>query len=169
MSRRRNKRGAAMVEAAVVLPVLISFLGLTMMMYRGYAEKLDKNQQIRSSTLDYASHACQSQKISYSGNGTGTSGSSVGGVNPGQSNANDVLSQNGANAATTSGFMNKASVNYSTRTIVNPKPNTATKGTGLTLRVNGATSTALCNEVPRDGNFTGFFGYIKNVLTGSAS
>ncbi len=167
--RKRTKRGAAMVEAAVVLPVLISFLGLTMMMYRGYAEKLDKNQQIRSSTLDYASHACRSQRISYSGNGSSSSGTSVGGVNPGQSNANEVLSQNGANAATTSGFMNKAAVNYSSRTIINPKPNSASGGMGLSLKVNGATSYALCNEVPRDGNFSGFFGYIKGVITGSSS
>ncbi len=165
---QRGKRGAAMVEAAVVIPVMIAFLGLTMMMKNAYTAKLTKNQQVRSQVLDYASHQCNSNRISYSGTSQGQGGSSVGGVNPGQANANDALAASGPASQSVSGFMGKAQVTYGGMTVVNPKPNTATRGMGLTLRVNGETSSALCNETPRDGSFSGMFGYIKDQITSFA-
>ena len=63
---RRGSRGAAMVEAAVVIPVMVSFLAVIGLMKNGYDRKITINQQTRSQVLDYASHNCQSQTITYS-------------------------------------------------------------------------------------------------------
>ena len=162
---RTRQRGAALVEAAVVLPVMVAMLGLTMMMYQAYATKLDSNQHIRSEVLDYASHNCKSQTISYGGTSKG--GSSIatgqGGVGSSDGISSGALGQSGGSASA-SGFMDKAEVSYSGKTINNPKPNTATKGQGLTLQVKGETSSALCNEQPEDGNIGGLFSYATSKL-----
>lgn len=57
--RRRARRGAAMVEAAVVIPVMLIFLGLIVFTSRSYAKKLDKQTGTRASALYYASHNCE--------------------------------------------------------------------------------------------------------------
>jgi len=166
---RPSQRGAALVEAAVVLPVMIAMLGLTMMMYQGYSAKLVSNQQIRSEVLDYASHNCKSSTITYSGNSR--SGGSVATGQSGTGGSSDPISGGALGASgggpKASGLMGKAEVSYSTKTITNPKPNTATKGAGLTLTVKGAKSSALCNEEPEDGSIGGVFSYAKNKI-GSA-
>lgn len=54
----RRTRGAALVEAAVVIPTLLVFLGLIMYVHKGYATKMDKQFGTRSGTLYYASHNC---------------------------------------------------------------------------------------------------------------
>ena len=48
-----------MVEAAVVIPTLLVFLGLIMYVHNGYAAKMDKQFGTRSGTLYYASHSCE--------------------------------------------------------------------------------------------------------------
>lgn len=163
--RRGNQRGAALVEAAVVLPVMIAMLGLTMMMYQAYSAKLVSNQQVRSEVLDYASHACKSQKITYSGNtkGGGSVATGAGGAGASDSTSAGALGASGGSAKA-SGIMAKAEVSYATKSIVNPKPNTATAGQGLTLKVNGAKSSALCVEEPQDGSISGIFSYAKNKI-----
>jgi Flp pilus assembly protein TadG len=56
--RRRRQRGAAIVEAALVMPVMAVFLGLIAFTHHSYAAKIDKQAATRSGTLFYASHAC---------------------------------------------------------------------------------------------------------------
>lgn len=56
---RRKERGAALVEAALVIPVMVVFLGLIMFTHRSYAVKMDKQLGTRAGTLYYASHACK--------------------------------------------------------------------------------------------------------------
>ena len=46
------------MEAAVVIPTLLVFLGLIMYVHKGYAAKMDKQMGTRAGTLYYASHAC---------------------------------------------------------------------------------------------------------------
>ena len=55
---RRATRGAALVEAAVVIPVMLVFAGLTMFSSRSYEMKVDKQFGTRAGTLYYASHSC---------------------------------------------------------------------------------------------------------------
>jgi hypothetical protein len=56
---RRNQRGAALVEAAVVIPVMLVFLGVIMFTHRSYTAKMDKQWGTRSGVMYYASHACK--------------------------------------------------------------------------------------------------------------
>ncbi len=163
---RARQRGAALVEAAVVLPVMIAMLGLTMMMFNAYSTKLTSNQEVRSEVLDYASHACKAQKISYSGTSKGAGGSVAtgqSGAGASDSTSSGALGSSGG-AAKASGFMQKAEVNYSSTTINNPKPNSATGGKGLSIKITGMKSTALCIEEPEDGSIGGLFSYAKNKI-----
>lgn len=57
-TRQRAQRGAALVEAAVVIPVMLVFLGVIVFTHKSYSTKLDRQTTLRSATLYYASHAC---------------------------------------------------------------------------------------------------------------
>jgi hypothetical protein len=56
---RRHARGAALVEAAVVVPVMLVFAGCIMFAHRSYAAKMDKQMGTRAGILYYASHNCE--------------------------------------------------------------------------------------------------------------
>jgi hypothetical protein len=59
LARRRSRaRGAALVEAAVVIPSMLVFLGLTMWVHDSYDEKLASQTSTRAQVLYYASHNC---------------------------------------------------------------------------------------------------------------
>lgn len=151
-----------MVEAAVVLPVMVSFLAIIGIMKNGHDRKLQLNQQIRSQVLDYASHNCKSQTIQYTGNGqsTGT------GVNTGGASSSNGTAQGGLNqvgSPSVSGIMNKTEVNYSETSVSSVR--SGIKGrAGLTLRLNGAKSVVVCNEEPQDGDFSGILSYASGQI-----
>lgn len=56
---RGSRRGAALVEAAVVIPVMLVFLGCIMFSDRSYEAKLDKQMGTRAGILYFASHNCE--------------------------------------------------------------------------------------------------------------
>lgn len=56
---RASRRGAALVEAAVVIPVMLVFLGCIMFADRSYEMKLDRQMGTRAGILYYASHNCE--------------------------------------------------------------------------------------------------------------
>ena len=58
---RRRSRGAALVEAALVLPVMLVFLGLTMHVHQSYQDKTDLQMATRAESLYYGSHNCKEQ------------------------------------------------------------------------------------------------------------
>lgn len=59
--RRARKRGAALVEAAIVLPTMVFFLGCTVFIHRAYAVKIDKQMGTRAGVMYYASHGCDGE------------------------------------------------------------------------------------------------------------
>lgn len=160
---QRGSRGAAMVEAAVVIPVMVSFLAVIGLMKNGYDRKITQNQQTRSQVLDYASHYCKSQTITYSNNSQSTgTGVNTGAASAGESTADGAQGSVGSPKA--SGFMAKAEVK-STDSSVGATRAGITKGRGLALQVHGENSVALCNEEPEDGSIGGAFRYAKNKLS----
>ncbi|WP_394829560.1 TadE/TadG family type IV pilus assembly protein [Pendulispora albinea] len=58
---KTRQRGAAMVEAALVLPVMVSFLGFMYWFHDIGRAKMEAMQQVRGSVLTYASHGCSGQ------------------------------------------------------------------------------------------------------------
>jgi len=61
LRKRAARRGAALVEAAVVIPVMLVFLGCIMFANRSYEAKLDKQMGTRAGILYYASHNCEGE------------------------------------------------------------------------------------------------------------
>lgn len=58
-SRRSRERGAALVEAAVVLPCMLVFLGCIMFAHDSYDLKMDIQMSTRAGVMYHASHACR--------------------------------------------------------------------------------------------------------------
>lgn len=59
MKKRIRQRGAAMVEAAVILPVLAVFFGVMMYVHNSYLEKLIIQHETRHLVFSNAAHACR--------------------------------------------------------------------------------------------------------------
>lgn len=57
--KRSRTRGAALVEASVVIPTLLVFLGLIVYVHKSYDSKMNKQMGTRASVLYYASHGCE--------------------------------------------------------------------------------------------------------------
>jgi len=83
---RRRQRGAALVEAALVLPVICSFLGMMIWFHSIYWTKQEVILRARADALTYASSACSGQKPPSDGSASGSlsghasDAQSVGGV-----------------------------------------------------------------------------------------
>ena len=57
--RRTKARGAAMVEAIVIMCTMLVFLGMNTWAYRAYGGKIDQMNSTRRDALYYASHNCE--------------------------------------------------------------------------------------------------------------
>jgi len=55
----RDKRGAAMVEGVIVLPVFVIVLAAIIYFHRAYATKINMNSKARSCAWSYAVNGCQ--------------------------------------------------------------------------------------------------------------
>jgi hypothetical protein len=150
---RRHERGAALVEAALVLPTLAIFLGLTMYEYRSYREKMFAQQTTRLNAFYYASHSCTGQMPSggfmssiadaQPGGGLGPSGYQMetAGTNGGGKVLNGNPPGGDAMQAKTSRSFNQASSTVTRHA----------SGGGLARDLKGK-SQVFCNEQPEDGD-----------------
>jgi len=166
-----RRRGAAMVEAATVLPVLVSFLGVGTMMYRGYQTKLDANQGIRSAALDFAAHDCAGTAGPV---GLGAGGKSAvskseaklpGPNRVGGNDESQALQGRMAERPAMSGESGFAEASYGARTVANPYGGHRREGQGPSLTVHGERSVTLCNEAPMDGDI----GSMASTVTSEVS
>lgn len=57
--RRSHQRGAAMVEAIVVMCTMLVFLGMIIWSFQAYGGKIDQMSSTRRDALYYASHSCE--------------------------------------------------------------------------------------------------------------
>lgn len=58
---RRARRGAALVEAALVIPAMLIFLGLTLYVFRSHSAKIAQQNDTSNRALSFASHACEGE------------------------------------------------------------------------------------------------------------
>lgn len=158
---RRGERGAALVEAALVIPVMVVFLGLIMFTHRSYDVKMDKQLGTRAGTLYYASHACKGEipadvVPSLDDADPGLPGSAA------DKNAGKI---GGSNSAGASAAVKRGNTNVTAK----PKP-TDVKGSavqngqtfGLTRPVTAASEVA-CNEEVFKSKWTAVFQEIGSL------
>lgn len=166
--RPSRLRGAALVEAAVVIPVLVALLGVGMMLARAYSEKLEANQAIRASALDYASHDCE--RAGLRGGANTTPGATrdlaalPGRERPTPGAAGAVARQLEKTTPALSGRAGHASARYAERVIDNPHPSSATGGFGWKLTLHGERAETLCNDPPREGSIAGLAEYVRDEV-----
>ncbi len=87
VNNRARARGAVMVEAALVLPLLVVFLGLNVFFHRAYKAKIRVRSEAREAAFESASRACPSgTNATESSMQTGT-GAAAGGTDLGQTAA----------------------------------------------------------------------------------
>lgn len=138
--RRIQKRGAALVEASVVIPVLVIFLGLMMYTRASYAEKMRQQNSTRENSLYFASHSCQ---------GAGGSFGAADHAFDADENqdATDIIGKKGdqSTQAATSRTMNMASSTMA-KTV-------SASGHARSIK---SESHVYCNERPYDGNIGGW-------------
>lgn len=148
---RRRQRGAALVEAAVVLPVLAIFLGLIMYEYSAYKEKMRVQQTARENALLFASHGCQGQ-----GGGYGPAGYSV--DTDGNTSYEGPMSHGPPGASGMQGATDRSFNMAQTDLSV------VAKGGGRERTVRGS-ARAYCNERPENGDPIGVikwsFGFFR--------
>ena len=167
LQRRKGQRGAALVEAAVVIPVMLVFLGLTMWIHNAYDEKLASQTSTRAQVLYNASHNCEEEvpeemsvqlgtKTSGTGNNkTDESADPAAGEKPGVSKT----------PPTAEGGL-KRSFN-----LVRTHRETTVGGTAVQDRQKVAFSVPVtsnsevaCNEKRFDNDWTAVFGFIKSFI-----
>ncbi len=166
---RNSRKGAALVEAAVVLPVLVALLGVGMMLFRAYAEKLEANQEIRAAALDFASHDCERRALLEgpaprrdSRALTGSDGRDVSALGSGVTGP--VLREVGRSSPALSGRSGTARAEYAARTIDNPRPSQATGGFVWRLTLHAAHAETFCNDPPREGAIAGLAEYVRDQV-----
>lgn len=155
-SRHRTKarsRGAALVEAALVLPVMVMFLGMTMFVHRSYADKIDLQATTRSEILYYGSHNCEGQapgQISLQGDSAD--------ANNGQGGQ---VAQQGAQAQIQGGTNTNMNFAKSTRsTTTQAQKVVFWKQSYQLSRPISAASEVACNEKRYDNDFTAIIGFV---------
>lgn len=58
-ANRKRERGAAMVEAIVVMTTMLVFLGMNLWAVKAYGGKLDQASSTRRDAMFYATHSCE--------------------------------------------------------------------------------------------------------------
>ena len=155
--RRTRQRGAALVEAAVVLPVLAIFLGLILYEYTSYKEKMKVQQTARENSLYFASHGCQGQSGGLGGlGGYGPAGYTL-------DTDGNTSYDNTINKGPPGGDAMQASTDRSFNMAQSTMTAQATAG-GRTRQVKGQ-SRVYCNERPENGDPIGVmkwaFGFFR--------
>lgn len=158
---RRLRRGAALVEAAIVIPCMLLFLGLTMFTYKSYSTKIDRQTATRAGAMYYAQHTCERTSPALGDIAAGTEGQSSG--------VQDPSSVDGAGAvsgAATQGLSKDWQ-------LARARPGDTTV-TGSAINGNSvlslqrkihAESTVACNEKVYKNDFTAVFEFAVSFAT----
>jgi hypothetical protein len=151
--RRRiaHQRGAAMVEAAVVLPVLFAFLPLMTWVKTLYDEKLMDQARTRRDVVYYASHNCE---------GFGAERQTAQALDLKTGPAGGVARKKGVADGTREATSTALGLAYKRR-------ESEVRYYDTTRSVHGE-SWMMCNEKPKEGDLGGWFSYASGMFTGGA-
>ena len=158
MKSRRSQRGAALVEAAVVLPVLLGFLAIMTMIRAVYVEKIDGATKTRSDVLSFAGNGCEGKF------GKAAKVPVLSGALPGSSltekHTKKAAGSSSGTRDATSGVMQKAMATIEARSV------STQTGPKWTATVSGHASFLLCNEKAQGSGMTGLAGWITSTVAG---
>lgn len=166
--RSRTKGGAALVEAAVAIPVMLIFLGTTIFAHKSYDAKLAQQASTRAEILYYGSHNCETnapaemaQQLG-AGSSNGTSKSSSEADTTG-GNAGDIDSASGKLRDSEQQGVSR-SWNLAKTHRQGDVSNTAVEDrkTVTLNRTIYADSEVACNEKRFDNSWTAIFGFIAS-------
>lgn len=145
--RRRAGLGTAMLEAAVVMPVLTMFFGLMTYNFKSYDARIRAEAAMRATVTDSASHNCEGGTANLASMGLGIldNATSAAGNKHGDQGAVQILGNMVQSAA--SSITSQVNTKWFSRTV-----STSVKMT--------------CNEKPFDGNIGTWFKYAASAFKG---
>ncbi len=145
--RRRSTLGAAMLEAAVVMPVLGMFYGLMTYNFKSYDTRIKGDAQMRALVSDSASHSCQGGSANLASMGLGIlEGATTGAASKhGDQGAAQILGN----------MVQSAAQSVTQQVLTKWASRTVTSNVKMT-----------CNEKPFDGNIGTWFKYAASAFTG---
>lgn len=151
MTRRRHTRGAAMVEAAVILPVMIVFFGVMALAHSAGKAKLAAQHDARASLLYYASNDCSKRLATDESSAAGETAEAL---PAGDTARNDALADQAAGGS------------IEARSSWSLAEGSAQRTATTYGRVHAAKSTswAVCNERANDGDLLGLTGYAFDLF-----
>ena len=160
VARRARSRGASLVEAVAVIPVLLLFMVGMMYMHNLYSQKMKAQFAARSHTMAYALGGCAGDfmTVTHASDGTLTSAppSLVGNpsqLHPQDGNGQQMEQQGGQSVATLRHTSSKVQSTFDPGTTL---PN-ATKSVS-------STSTVMCGEVQQTGDLKGLIQYAIHLF-----
>lgn len=169
--RRGVERGAAMVEAIVIMTTMLVFLGMNMWAYAAYGGKIDQANSTRRDALYYASHQCEVctpgepalERASYTQPqlaGTNCGGNSGGALSIARGIFENARDGNlNLNSFFGTSRSTKSAQVFGTA-VVNTTPTTGIQMSRVPLVANvGTASLAGCNEKPYSGRWSGIFSF----------
>jgi hypothetical protein len=163
---RASQRGAALVEAAVVIPVMLVFLGCIVFAHRSYTAKMDKQMGTRAGSLYYASHNCTGEVPADIVPPVSQAGENGADVPAGQGvDANKLGGENGGAAAA---GMNTSWLLVHAKPEATPVYGSAVSN-GQRIFLNRqiyAESEVACNEKPHPNKWTAMFQFIGDMARG---
>jgi len=151
---RASHRGAALVEAAVVMPVIVTFLGMMMWFHNLHVVEQDTALKARYEALSRASHGC-----------------GVGGGNFADSSVSDALGPgDGSNALAAAGkglFQGALSLLFSPSTV--EEHGVAQGGLFASAWTHDVhhTSKVMCNEPKYPDGLLGLLPFATNIAMGA--
>lgn len=150
--RRRRSLGAAMVEGAVMLPIMATFFGMMTYNFKSIDTRVRADAEVRANVSDVAAHNCENSSsgtaaLMEMGLGVLDSATSSAGSKLGDQGSAQILGKMVQSAAQT--VAAEASTRWGTRTVTS-----AAKMT--------------CNEKPFNGNIGTWFKYAASAFTSVA-
>jgi hypothetical protein len=172
---RSRKRGAALVEAAIAIPVMLVFLGTTMFAHRSYDEKMALQMSARSEVLYNASHSCEEQAPGEMAKQLGA-GAGSGGTSKEEGSADPTGGEAGT-VDTAAGKLRDSERQGISRSwnLLRTSRSSSANGSAIvenkTFTLNrpiSANSEVACNEKRFDNDWTAIFGFIAGYAQSGA-